>query len=177
MKKILMVLLLSFTSICLANGGENSSKDEAINELTQIMGLKEILDTTMEQTKSSVKKILSDIRSQVTVKFPNMSVKQEENLQVILDQYANTILKAIDTQTAAGIYVTEIANNMSEEEINYTLDFYRSPQGARARQAVGKASSKLNAYFLTQIEQATKVAYAKLTADLEKFTKELSENR
>jgi hypothetical protein len=177
MKRILIVALLFFTSPCLANDNQTLNKDEAINELTQTMGLQKILDSTMKQTEASAAKMLSDIGDQVTSQLPNISEEQEEIFHKILNEYAASILESIDVEAATKIYITVIANDMSAEEIQHTLEYYKSPEGAKAKNTIEKASNELNTYLLTQMEQSTKVAYEKLMKDLGLFMKEVREQK
>jgi len=177
MKQILIVALLFFTSPCFANDNQTLSKDEAINELTQTMGLQKILNSAMKQTDASVTKILSDIGNQVTAQLPDISEEQEKIFHKILKEYAASILESIDVQTASKIYVTVIANDMSAEEIQHTLEYYKSPEGAKAKKTIEKAFNESNTYLSTQMEQATKVAYEKLMKDLGLFMKEVRENK
>ena len=170
-----LVLSICLISIC-AFAATGEDVNVLAEEFSMAMGVDQLLDATLEQTRVSVGSSMVDLFADIKSQYPNMSESQEAALDQILVDYVNSIIDSVDTKRAAEIYAEIIAEGMPPEEIKAATEYYGSPEGQQLLQVVGIASSHLNQYILDQMASSTKPALAKLVADLDVLKSDILNN-
>lgn len=165
-----LLFLGSFSSIA----QEAEQVDPAVIEFSEAMGVQNLISTTLEQTRVSLKASMTDLSSGLRQKYPDLSQEQTQFLEELLDRYVDTILNSIDTEKAAVIYAKVISEGLSESEVNQATEYYASPEGQNLLRVVGVASSELNQYMLDQMTGSARTAQLQLNQDLAEFTRRAS---
>lgn len=131
------------------------------------MGVDQLLEATLQQTRVSVGASMTDLFSELKSQYPSMSDSEAAALNQIFIDYVNAIVDSVDTKRAAAIYAEVIAEGIPPEEMKAATEYYSSPEGQQLLQVVGIASSQMNQYILDQMATSTKSAQAKMVADLD----------
>ncbi len=167
MKHLIILSLILFSSSLYA--AEKNKINETYIEFAKIMGLHQLIESSMKQTEESMKKQMSSLLPNIYQKIPDLTKKDKEELNKIVNKYLASIPSLINIEQATNIYITELVKNMSEEEIEYATNFYRSEKGKKAQQTVIRASQQLQTYFRTQIENANRKNHPIFMDELEAF--------
>ena len=167
---VLVICLVSFCAI--------AEPDQDVNvlaeEFSMAMRIDQLLDATLQQTRDSLNSLMFDLSEGLKSQYPNLSASQSDEFDRIFVDYVDSITNSIDTRRAASLYAGIIAEGLPAEEIRAATEYYETPEGQKLLQVVGVAASQLNQYILDQITSSTKLAQAKLSADLGAFLADMS---
>jgi len=173
MKALICAAIFSLASLT-AVAQEQPQLSPTVVEFANAMGVEDIIDSTMQQTRDSMKGSIGDLGASLKAKFPNMSAEQSQALDEILGRYIDLIVDSIDAEQASRIYAAAIAEGMTDKEVETASAYYSSPEGQNLLEVVGVASTKMNDYMLGQITGAVKVGQQQLGQELGEFTQQLS---
>ena len=167
---VLVICLVSFCAI--------AEPDQDVNvlaeEFSMAMGIDQLLDATLQQTRDSLNSLMFDLSEGLKSQYPNLSASQSDAFDRIFVDYVDSVINSIDTRRAASLYAGIIAEGLPAEEIRAATEYYETPEGQKLLQVVSVAASQLNQYILDQMAFSTKLAQAKLSADLGAFLADMS---
>ena len=174
MKYMIFGIFISLLSI--ASVAETIPEvDKSVIEFSNSMGINNIIDATMQQTRESLKTAMVDLSSNLRAQYPNLSDEQHKVLDKILNNYVDSVIDSIDANKASYIYTSVIAEGMTKNEIEAATKYYTSPEGQNLLKVIGTASAELNNYMLGTITESAKIAQSQLVKDLADFKSNLSE--
>lgn len=172
--KYILVIAISIYSL-IATADEAYVFDESVVELSKTMGIEDLLSSILDQSRDAMKSSMSELTSEFEKEFPDMTVDQKARLRGSMDKYIDTVMDSIDTEIAAQIYMSVIAENMQPREIETATEYYRSPEGKNLTKTVSEAASLMNEYLLAKMTEATKVSMVELGQDITQLRRELVE--
>ena len=168
MRYIMIIIALLFYSTNLFAMEENELNEKYI-EFAKTMGLYQMLDSSLKQTDQSMKKQMNEVLPNILQGLPNITDKQKESLDKIINNYLTSIIASIDIDTASNIYIEALIKGMSEEEVEFAFNFYKSEKGKKVQQTIGNAAQQFQTYMLMQIENANSKNYPIFMNELEIF--------
>jgi len=175
--KSIYVIILSLVFTVEAFCQNSPEIDESHLELSKAMGIQKLIDDNLSQTEMSLKKTMRDVAADLKSKLPPLNQEEEAEFNDMLDHYVKTILDSIDSEKAAYIYTSKIAEEMSDEDMKFALEFYKSEEGQHLLEVVGEAAKILNEYFLKQMGDSTLIAKDELKNNINCFVKKLKNKK
>lgn len=176
MKKIICTIFISLFSM--ASEAETQPEiDKSVIKFSKTMGIDNMLATTLQQTRKSLKSSMANMVTNLRQKYPNMSEADIEMLQGIFTSYTNSIVDSIDIEKAAYIYAAVISKGVSKEAIDEASAYYASSEGQNMLKVVAVASAELNQYLLDTIAESSNKAQNQLMNALEQFNTRMLEGR
>ena len=132
---------------------ETSPEREAlIKNFAETMGTAQILENAQEQVKKMVKgqgdSMIANMRKS------GLSESALAEIHDAFDDVMHQVLSSWDSTEAYNIYAKAIAEEMSDDDLQKTIVFYKSDEGKRSSAAIGQAATKMQAYVQGSIEQA-----------------------
>jgi len=172
MKHAIFAIFISLLSI--ATVAETIPEvDKTVIEFSNSMGINNIINATMQQTRESLKTSMVDLSYDLRAQYPNLSKEQNKVLDEILNRYVDSIIDSIDANKASYIYANVITEGMTKHEVEVATKYYTSPEGQNLLKVVGAASAELNKYMLEKITESAKIAQRQLGKDLAQFKNNL----
>lgn len=175
MKKIitLLIFIISFS----VTAQDKTNNNNAAVKLANSMGLEQLLNATLSQTKNSLKEQTNSMISQITKNLPKLSIDQHEKFKKILNEYNNSVLSSIDTKKASLIYTTTLSKSLTSKEMIEAANYYNSPEGQKLLISVNEASTELNNYFLTQMGESSNKSIPAMMKKIQSLTKIIMKNK
>jgi hypothetical protein len=170
------IIFCIFGLFSMASIAETTPKvDESVMALSKSMGINNIIDAVMTQTRESLKKSMIDLSANLRAQYPNLNKEQHTALNNIFNKYVDSIIDSVDINKASYIYAQVISEGMSKDEIKKATKYYTSTEGKNLLKVASSASTKLNNYMLEEITASAKTAQKQLIKDLTQFKSNLPE--
>jgi hypothetical protein len=161
---VAVLLLASIMSLGAARAEKPLPSTKA-EQLGKALGLTQMLDAAREQTRIQSKAQLDQVIEQL--RGANVSPDYLSAASKFIDEYVRKVTNAWSSQEAASIFVSALAEGMTDAEIDEAIAYYSSPEGRKANDVVNDASGRLAEYITSKtsvaVEQEVNVFMAKIT--------------
>ncbi len=168
MKIYRVVFFLLIISTSSAFAGE-ASKPEKLKELMQLQGLYEMIEQQKDYCEVQAKSIGSKMFEQLQKQLPGMSIST--SIEKAYQRFLVMAKAAWTTEEAVAAFAKFYGPNVTEDEIDKMISYYKSPAGQKDVQATKKAMPLWTQFFADKnnevLEKATQAYFSELKAIVE----------
>lgn len=116
---------------------------------------------------------LAQVRAQMaqtidTLRRARVAQESLDEASQFFDEYARKVSDSWSPREAATVYVSALAEDMTDEEIEDAIGFYSTPEGQKANAAITNATNKLFQYIASKTEPVSR-------AEMDRFMKRAAE--
>ena len=123
----------------------NAERQPLINELADLMGLREMLAESVSDGESVIKQQMQPMLDKV---FQDLGAgAASDALMVEFDRFVSAITGAWDVDEATQIYTEAIAEGMTDGDLRTSVAFYKTPAGQASVEAGKRANGQLTQYI------------------------------
>jgi hypothetical protein len=157
MKRILLIIAVFFLASSTLSA-EEAGRITLAKQLAEVFGFEATMEDLKKQTEFSVDRQISQMMDQFKKSFSNVPPQLMKELAAAAEEFSHKVRNSWNAAEAAKVYSTALADVLPENELRASIEHYRTPEGQHQLKAINEAASKLNAYILGSIQQATEAA-------------------
>jgi len=147
---------------------DEASKAAKLKELVKIQGLYEIIEQQKSYCQEQVKLIAPKMLQEAKTQFPGLKKTTLAALENAYQKFLNAAKPAWTTEEAVNAWSIYYGLNVTEDELDSILAFYRSPIGQKDTEAAKIAMQQWTIFFMEKnnvtIEKATQAYISELRA-------------
>jgi len=149
----------------------DDARQQKIAELMRTIKLQDMLEQQIAQSRASYvafgKKMFAQFQDQIA---PNADPAQKARMDVVLQRYFERAASLWKAEDLAAIWSERFGRDLSDDDLDQILAFYRSPVGPKIVAASVAANAALTEATNTQSQERLRAAIAQLAADLHEAT-------
>jgi hypothetical protein len=173
MKTVLSCLLIVFVMVLLTAScslADDASKMVKIKELMKVQGLDELIEQQKIYCEAQAKEIGEKTMQQFRNQLPNIDKDSAKALDAAFQRFLNQAKPTWTAEEAVAAWGTYYGANITENELDKILAFYKSPEGQKDISATKAAMPYWSKFFQEKngiaLEKATQAYITELKAIL-----------
>lgn len=136
------------------------------DSLATLLGIDSIITSTKSQVEESNRRQMASLFGQIEKAYPKLTKAQLEFLRTEGEKLFLTPLNAWSAEDIKQIYVAELSQRMSPEDISKAMQFYSTRSGQTIYLSVRIAEQKAVAHMISSQEKAMNEAVAAFMASV-----------
>lgn len=145
---------------------DEASKAAKLKELAKIQGLHEIIEQQRSYSHEQVKLIAPKMLQEAKTQFPGLKKTTIAALENSYQKFLNAAKPAWTTEEAVKAWSVYYGLNVTEDELDSILAFYKSPTGQKEAEAAKIAMQQWAVFFMEKnnvtVEKATQTYISEL---------------
>lgn len=163
--RFVVIALLLTASYAFA---DEASKTAKLKELAKIQGLNEIIEQQRSYCQEQIKIIAPKMLHEVKTQFPGLKKTTLAALENAYRKFLNAAKPAWTTEEAVNAWSLYYGLNVTEDELDSILAFYKSPIGQKGTEAAKIAMQQWAIFFMEKnnvtLEKAAQAYISELKA-------------
>lgn len=171
-KRLLLAAPLILAALpAIAQAGEQPTERAQVERISKAFGLERLLKEAQIAQAAANREQMDDVVAELRKQGVPKEVMNE--MGPLIDELLKKVSNAWDPKEASRIYAAGLTGILTEKELAETEQYYQSPTGNKAFNAISQANAKMQAYVNQQTNASMKVEMARILTML----KEIAEKK
>ena len=163
MRKVLFALVLVLSMSVSAFAQETSSSDR-VRELMKAISFNNMLELFHARSNHAVENQTRQMLAQLQKSFPGIPEDLMSELNRATDEFKRKMNSSWSTDEAARVYSSTLAKQLTEKDIQRSIEHYSTPEGKKEIKAIIEAAMKMNNYIEQSMQKESEVAISEFIA-------------
>jgi hypothetical protein len=147
-------------------------REEKIAELVRLTGMAEMLEESRAASRAQAGQVSDQIFNQMLKEAKALSDEQRTKITAATQRFIETCVSSLDINKAVALYGQLYAAQLSDQELDQIVNYYRSPIGQKDVAAAKAAMPQWQAKLTSEQSAAMQAAIGAFTQDLRQIISE-----